>query len=63
MIFGPKFGMKCTDVRLRKYCYQGSIWGGGDSGLCHFSIFDSENVSLFEKNGIFSRKKAKISSA
>ena len=31
---------------------QGSIWGGGDSGLCHFSMFDSENVSLFEKNGI-----------
>ena len=24
-----------------------------NSGLCHFSIFDSENVSLFEKNGIF----------
>ena len=27
--------------------------GGNDSGLCHFSIFDFENVSLFEKNGIF----------
>ena len=33
--------------------------GGGDSGLCHFSIFDSENVSLFEKTAFFHEKRPK----